>query len=99
MCTFFSGLMDPRCSIHKLSFFRMIGMSLLCCALFKHWVPTPPKPPLMTDKENDEASTYRVRNPSTCKCGYRAELVNPPTRLDYTSFFRCPIPFFIGNTI
>jgi hypothetical protein len=49
----------------------------------------------MTDEEKDEASTHRVRNPSTCKCGYRAELVNPPPGLDYTLFFRCPIPLSV----
>jgi hypothetical protein len=45
----------------------------------------------MTDAEKDEASARHVRNPPACKSGYRAELVNPPAGLDYTSSFRCPI--------
>jgi hypothetical protein len=49
----------------------------------------------MTDAEKDKASVRRVRNPPACKSGYRAELVNPPAELDYTSFFRCPIPLTV----
>jgi hypothetical protein len=49
----------------------------------------------MTDEEKDEASTHRARNPPACKCGYRAELVNPHIGLDYTPFFRCPIPLSV----
>jgi hypothetical protein len=45
----------------------------------------------MTDEKKDEASTRHVRNPPACKCGYHAELVNPPPGLYYTSFFRCSI--------
>jgi hypothetical protein len=62
---------------------------------FKRWVPLPPNPPPVTDEEKDEASTRRVRNPPACKYGYRAELVNPAPGLDYTSFFRCPIPLSV----
>jgi hypothetical protein len=61
---------------------------------FKHWVPPPPNPPPMID-EKDEASICCIRNPPTCKCGYRAELVYPPAGLDYTSFFGCPIPLTV----
>jgi hypothetical protein len=49
----------------------------------------------MTDEEKDEASTYHVHNPPACKCGYRAELVYPPAGLDYTLFFRYPIPLTV----
>jgi hypothetical protein len=49
----------------------------------------------MTDEEKHKESTRRVRNPPTCKCGYRAELVNPSAGLDYTSFFHCPIPLTV----
>jgi hypothetical protein len=45
----------------------------------------------MTDEEKDEVNTHRVCNPLACKCGYHAELVNPPTGLDYTLFFHCLI--------
>jgi hypothetical protein len=62
---------------------------------FKRWVTPPPNPSSMTDEEKDEASTHRVRNPPTYKCGYRAELVNPSVGLDYTLFFYCPIPLSI----
>jgi hypothetical protein len=62
---------------------------------FKHWVSPLPNPPPMTYEEKDEVSTRRVRNPSVCKCGYRAELVNPPPGLDYTPFFRCLIPLSV----
>jgi hypothetical protein len=49
----------------------------------------------MTDVEKDKASARCVRNPPACKCGYRAELVNPPTGLDYTLFFHCSIPLMV----
>jgi hypothetical protein len=49
----------------------------------------------MTDEEKDEASSRRVRNSPVYNCGYRAELVNPPVGLDYTPFFRCPIPLTV----
>jgi hypothetical protein len=62
---------------------------------FKREVPPPSNPPPMTDEEKDEASTRCVCNPPTCKCGYRVELVNPPPGLDYTPFFRCPIPLSV----
>jgi hypothetical protein len=58
---------------------------------FKRWVLPPPNLPPMTDEEKDKASTRCVRNPPVCKCGYRAELMNPPTGLDYTPFFHCLI--------
>jgi hypothetical protein len=54
---------------------------------FKRWVPPSPNPLPMIDEEKDEASTHRVHNPPACKCGYCAELVNPPAKLDYTPFF------------
>jgi hypothetical protein len=62
---------------------------------FKRWVPSPPNPPLMTDAEKDEVSARRVRNPPACKCGYHAELVNPPAGLDCTPFFHWPIPLTV----
>jgi hypothetical protein len=62
---------------------------------FKHWVPLLPNPPPMTDEEKDEASSCRVRIPSACKCGYRAELVKLPTGLDYTPFFHYLIPLLV----
>jgi hypothetical protein len=62
---------------------------------FKHWVPPPPNPPPMTYAEKDEASAHRDRNPPACKCGYRAELVNPPVGLNYTPFFHCLIPLTV----
>jgi hypothetical protein len=49
----------------------------------------------MTDEEKDETSIHRVCNPLACKCGYRAELVNPSLGLDYTLFFYCPIPLSV----
>jgi hypothetical protein len=49
----------------------------------------------MTDAEKDETSARRVRNPPACKCVHRAKLVNPPIELDYTPFFRCPIPLTV----
>jgi hypothetical protein len=58
---------------------------------FKCWVTLPPNPPPMTDEEKDKASTHHVCNSPAYKCGYRAELVNPPPGLDYTPFFYCPI--------
>jgi hypothetical protein len=62
---------------------------------FKRWVPPPPNIQPMTDEKKYEASTQHVRNPPGCKCGYHAELVNPPVGLNYTSFFRCPIPLMV----
>jgi hypothetical protein len=49
----------------------------------------------MTDEKKGEASTHCVRNPPACKCGYRAELVNPPAGLDYTPFFHFLIPLSV----
>jgi hypothetical protein len=66
----FSGMMNPRRSIHKFfSPYDRNESSLL--RSFKHSVPPPPNPPPMTNEEKDEASTHHVRNPPTCKCGYR----------------------------
>jgi hypothetical protein len=62
---------------------------------FKRWVSSPPNSPPMTDEEKDESSTHRVRNSLACKCGYRAKLVNPLARLDYTPFFHCMIPLSV----
>jgi hypothetical protein len=52
---------------------------------FQRWVAPPPNPPPMTDEE-EEAMTHHVSHPPLCKCEYRSQLVNPPTRLDYTPF-------------
>jgi hypothetical protein len=49
----------------------------------------------MTDEEKEEATTRCVRNPPLCKCGYRSQLANPPKGLDYTPFWRCPIPLSV----
>jgi hypothetical protein len=49
----------------------------------------------MIDKEKDETSTCRIRNPPSCECGYSAKLVYPPAGLDYTLFFCCPIPWTV----
>jgi hypothetical protein len=62
---------------------------------FECWVPPSPNLPPMTDTEKDKASVRHVCNPPACKCGYRAELVNPPTGLDYTLFFHCLIPLTV----
>jgi hypothetical protein len=62
---------------------------------FKRWVHPSPNSSLMTDEEKDEASIYRVPNSHVYKCGYHAELVNPPVGLDYTPIFCCPIPLTI----
>jgi hypothetical protein len=62
---------------------------------FKRWVPLPSDPLPMTDEEKDEASIRRVRNPPSCKCDHRAELVNPSAGLDYTPFFCFPIPLMV----
>jgi hypothetical protein len=62
---------------------------------FKCWVSPPPNPPPMTDEKKDEATTHHVHNPPAYKCGYYAELVNPPAKLDYTPFFCCPISLSI----
>jgi hypothetical protein len=91
----FSGLMDLRHLFHRFFFSHMIGMILLHCATSKRWVPPPQNPPPMIDDEKDKASTRCVGNPPACKCGYRAELVNPPAGLDYTPFFRCSIPLTV----
>ncbi|KAL6595440.1 hypothetical protein ACP70R_047780 [Stipagrostis hirtigluma subsp. patula] len=63
---------------------------------FKRWVPPPPNPSTMTEEAKYEVSRRRVGNPPLCKCGYWAELQNPPRGLTYTPFFRCPIPL-TGN--
>jgi hypothetical protein len=49
----------------------------------------------MTDAEKDEASARHLHNPPMYKCGYRAELVNLPVRLDYTLFFHCLVPLMV----
>jgi hypothetical protein len=53
----------------------------------------------MTDEKKNEAGTCHVRNPPAYKCGYRAELVYPSAGLDYTPFFRCPIPLSVIQVI
>jgi hypothetical protein len=58
---------------------------------FKCWVPPSLNLPPMIDEEKDEVSTRCVRNPPAYKCGYCAELVNPPSGLDYIMFFCCSI--------
>jgi hypothetical protein len=65
--------------------------------IFKRWVPPAPYPPPMTDEEKEEAITHHVQNPLFWKCGYRSELANPPTGLDYTPFWCCPIPLLVKD--
>jgi hypothetical protein len=91
MCRFFQWIYGPKTFDPQilLSPYDSNESSPLCS--FKHWVPSPPNPPLMIDEEKDEATTRRVCNPPVCKCDYRAELVNPSVGMDYTSFFHCPI--------
>jgi hypothetical protein len=63
---------------------------------FKRWVPPPP----MADEEKNEASTHRVYNPTVCKCGYHAELVNPQMLyiLLWLKYLVYVNDSFIGNT-
>jgi hypothetical protein len=86
-CRFFQWIDGPELIDRQILLFSYDKNESSPLRYFKCWVSPPP----MTDKKNDESSTHRVRNPPTYKCGYRAELVNPPSELDYTPFFRCPI--------
>jgi hypothetical protein len=49
----------------------------------------------MIDEEKEEATTRCVSHPPLCKYGYHLQLANPPTRFDYTPFWRCPIPLSV----
>jgi hypothetical protein len=62
---------------------------------FKRWVAPPPNPPPLTYEEKEEATTHRVSYLPLCKCGYRSQLANPLTGLDYTLFSRYPIPLLV----
>ncbi len=95
MCIFFQWIDGPEAFDPQIFLFLNDRNKSSPLRFFKRWVPPPPNPPPMTDEEKDEASTRRVCNPPTCKCGYRAELVNLPPGLDYTPFFRCPIPLSV----
>jgi hypothetical protein len=52
----------------------------------------------MTNEEEEEATTHRVRDPLLCKCGYRSQLPNQPNGLDYTPFFAFSYSFIDNNT-
>jgi hypothetical protein len=49
----------------------------------------------MIDEEKEEAGSRCVMQPPLCKCGYRSKLANPPIGLDYTPFWRYPIPLLV----
>jgi hypothetical protein len=91
-CRFFQWIDEPELVDRQILLFPYDMNESSPLQSFNRWVHPPPNPLPMTDEEKDEASTHRVRNPPACKCGYRAELVNPPPGLDYTPFFCCPIP-------
>jgi hypothetical protein len=95
MCRFFQWIDGPETFDINILLFPYDRNVSSPFRSFKRWVPPPPNSPPMTDAEKDEASARRVRNPPTCKCDYRAELVNPPAGLDYTPFFRCLIPLTV----
>jgi hypothetical protein len=95
MYRFFQWIDGPEIFDPQILLFPYDGNESSPLHSFKRWVPPLPNPPPMIDEEKDEASTYRVCNPPACKCGYHAELVNPPAGLDYTLFFHCPIPLSV----
>jgi hypothetical protein len=86
-CRFFQWIDGPEAFDPQILLFPYDRNESSPLRSFNRWVPPPPNPPPMIDEEKDEASIHRVHNPLACKCGYRAELVNSPTGLDYTSFF------------
>jgi hypothetical protein len=94
-CRFFQWIDEPELVDRQILLFPYDRNESSLLRSFKRWVPSPPNLPPMTDEDKNEASTHRVRNPPVCKCGYRAELVNPPPGLDYTLFFRCPVPLSV----
>jgi hypothetical protein len=94
-CRFFLWIDGPELVDRQILLFPYDRNDSSPLRSFKRWVPPPPNPPLMASEEKDEASTRRVRNPHACKCGYRAELVNPSLGLDYTPFFCCLIPLSV----
>jgi hypothetical protein len=94
-CRFFQWIDRPELVDQQILLFLYDRNESSLLRSFKRWVPPPPNPPPMIEKEKDEASTHRVCIPPMCKCGYRAELVNTPPGLDYTPFFRCPIPLSV----
>jgi hypothetical protein len=95
MCRFFQWIDGPEALDPQILLFPYDRNESSPLRSFKRWVPPPPNPPPMTNEEKDEASTRRVHNSPACKCGYRVELLNPFGRLDYTLFFRCPIPLLV----
>jgi hypothetical protein len=94
-CRFFQWIDGPELVDRQILLFPYDRNESSPLRSFKRWVPPPPNPPPMIDEEKDEASTRRVSNPPACKCGYRAELVNPPPGLDYAPFFGCLIPLSV----
>jgi hypothetical protein len=90
MCRFFQWIDGPEAFDPQILLFPYDRNESSLLRSFKRWVPPP-----MTDEEKDEVTTHRIRHPPVCKCGYRLKLTNPPPGLDYTSFFRCPIPLSI----
>jgi hypothetical protein len=95
MCIFFQWIDGPKTFDPQILLFPYDRNESSPLWSFKHWIPLPPNPPSMTDEEKDEASTWCVRNPPVCKCGYHAELVNPPAGLNYTPFFCCLVPLTV----
>jgi hypothetical protein len=94
-CRFFQWIDVPELVDRQILLFPYDRNESSSLRSFKRRVHPPPNPPPMIDEEKDEASTHRVRNTPTCKYGYRAELVNPSPGLEYTQFFRCPIPLSV----
>jgi hypothetical protein len=94
-CRFFQLIDGPELVDRQILLFPYDRNESFPLRSFKHWVPPSPNPPSMIDEEKDKASTRCVYNLPACKCGYHAELVNPPPELDYTPFFRCPIPLSV----
>jgi hypothetical protein len=87
MCKFFQWIDGPETFDPQILLFPYDRNASSPLCSFKRWVPLPPNPLPMIDKEKGEASTCHVHNPPTCKCGYHAELVNLSVGLDYTHFF------------
>jgi hypothetical protein len=86
-CRFFQWIDGPEAFDINIILFSYDRNEFSPFRSFKRWFPPPPNSPPMIDREKNEASDHHGRNPSACNCGYRAELVNPPTALDYTPFF------------
>jgi hypothetical protein len=84
-CRFFQWIDGPEMFDPQILFSYDDNQSFLYRSL-QCWVAPPPNPPPMADEEKEEAMTHRVNHPPLCKYGYRSQLVNPSTSLDYTPF-------------